>query len=337
MAARPPKRTKRAVARRGSWAGWATLNLEPHWLSWAVLGCLCAAGLGRLGGMFWLGTVMEELGFQLCLVALGLGVYAALRRAWLALAVCVLLVISWGLPALSLARSTRPTPSSGPTLRVLGAHLGAATLTPAELLTELVSHKVNLAVLSANDGAALTSLRAEDTLRNYRVIHGPVPGSTWALFVRRELLEPAGPRRAKAPRSVAQLKINRCELSVQPLSVPSVFTYGVRDARSQRLRGLQKRTSDARSIWLGQLGSAPSTADVQAVTRAQDLRDGRVGYGRMPSTPASLGPLGLPHEHLLLRGWLRVTAMSMDEPLAPQAQRTLRATLELTEPACQAP
>jgi len=334
VASRAGKRPKKAP-HKPFFAGWARQSLEPRGLVWAV-GCLLLAALvGRFDGTFWLGLMVNELAFQLSLVALSVGAFAGWRRAWIALTACGALASWWGLPAASLARSTRPTPTTGPTLRVLAAHLGAPNLEPAALLTELVSHKVDVALLSADDAATLATLEGAPNLRNYRVLHGSADAAPWALFVRSELSVNPRARAGKGGAAHAELRVNQCTLRVQPLSVPSLFSYGARGLRAQRLRALQKQPGDARGIWLGHLGSSPDAADVRGLVEAQDLRDGRTGYGRMSSSPAALGMLGVPNEQLLIRGWLRVTAMEMDAPLAAQAQRTLRATLEFTEPACR--
>lgn len=282
----------------------------------------------------WLGSVAHELSFQLGLCALVLGVAAAWLRAWPALAACSLLVLGWGTPILSLARSTRPTPSTGPTLRVLSARLAAANLTPAELLTNLVSHKIDVAILSSASSSTLGPLGAGNTLRNYRLLHSKADEPPWLAFVRKELSSSPSARTAKQ-QAGAHVRLGSCELTVQPLSLPSLFAYSERQTRVQRLQALRSAPREQRSVWLGHLGSSPSASDVASLLDKQDLRDGRLGYGRMPSWPAALAALGIPLEHVLVHGWLRITALSMDEPLAPRAQRTLRATIELTEPSCR--
>jgi hypothetical protein len=205
------------------------------------------------------------------------------------------------------------------------------TLSPAELLTELVSHKVDVALLTATSQSALAALGQGDTLRNYRAFHGARARAPWLLFVRQELSVGSRPKAG----SGARVRVGPCELLVQPLNVPSLFAYGERQTRHGELRELREARRESRGVWLGHLGSLPSASDVQPVMSAQELRDGRLGFGRLPSAPAALGVLGVPLEHLLVHGWLRVTAFTMDEPLAPQAQSTLRATLELTEPGCR--
>ena len=251
------------------------------------------------------------------------------QRAWPALAACSLLVLVLGVPLLILSRSTRPTPSTGPTLRALSAHLSAASPTPADLIAELVSSKTDLAVLTAPSAGPLSELSKEASLRNYRVLSGTPPEGPWVMLVRKELLTPA--RHAKSP----HVRVGACELGLRPFHVPSLFSYGQRDARRQRLRQLQALPRERRTLWLGHLGSSPSASDVQPLLATQELRDGRLGHGRMPSWPPALAWLGVPLEHVLVHGWLRVSALSTDAPLASGAHRTLRATIELTERTCR--
>jgi hypothetical protein len=308
------------------------VNLRPHWLSWCVAGLLFAAVLARFAGGLWLGGVLRELDVQLCVLGLLLGAVAVFQRAWPALVACSALVLTLGAPPVLLARSTRPTPSTGPTLRVLGAHLGTSIPSAAELLTELVSGKTDLAVITSDSSDPLGPLAKGDTLRNYRTLHG-APQAPWVLLIRKELLlTPKG--RATRPGG-ARIQVGACDLGVHPLAVPSLFVHGQRDVRGKRLLALRTLGREKRSLWLGQLGSSPGASDTRSLLDAQELRDGRLGYGRMPSWPSALGHLGVPLEHLLVHGWLRVSAFTMDSPLAAGAQRTLRATLELTEPACR--
>ncbi len=295
---------------------------------------LVSAALARLDGVVWLGSVARELSFQLFLCALVLGAVAAWLRAWPALAVCSLLALWWGTPIMSMARSTRPTPSTGPTLRVLSAHLAAGNLAPSELLTDLVSHKVDVAVLSAVNNSALAPLSTASALRNYRMLRSTADEAPWLAFVRKELSSSSSARASKQHAGV-QVRLGSCELTVRPLSLPSLFDYSERQTRAERLRALRSAPRQQRSVWLGHLGSLPSASDVAPLLDKQELRDGRLGYGRMPSWPGALAALGFPLEHVLVHGWLRITALSMHEPLAARAQRTLRATIELTEPSCR--
>jgi hypothetical protein len=70
------------------------------------------------------------------------------------------------------------------------------------------------------------------------------------------------------------------------------------------------------------------------VRGSQELRDARLGYGRLATAPDLLGPLGLPVDHMLLHGWILARSVSTEAPLADAMHRTLNATLELTEPRC---
>jgi hypothetical protein len=340
VAKRPAGRTRRGANTHGRRLRERALRaLGPRWLQTSLALAVALTGLARLDRVTWPSALLRELDLQLCLLALLLAAAALAQRAWLALALTLAVAGAWALPIAALARATRPTPTAGPHLRLLGAHLTEPSLSSAALLTELIAHKVDAALLTAEDPAALrladaggAAREAAPELRGYRRFRHATDAGAWLLYVRQELT-PRGLGSVAQP--AVLLHVGRCSLGLQPLVLPALTAHGARDIRARALTELARAPKLPRSVWFGQLGSQPGAPDVSPLLRAQELRDGRAGYGRLASWPAALGPLGLAREQLLLRGWLRVAALQADEPLARGAQRTWRATLELTDSRCQ--
>lgn len=269
----------------------------------------------------------QELGFWLLLSALVTGLIAGIKRAWPLLGATLCVVLVWAFPLFPLLRETRPTPQNGPTFRVMTAHLGRQALSPSSLVTELVTRKTDVAVLTAEDLQALVNLAQE--LPGYRSLHDLSPRAPWVVFVKKSLS-------IERHKGEARIRVAGCDVLFQPFNLPSLFAYTERTQRAALITALEARPKHARSLWLGHLGSSPRAPDVSALLEKQELRDGRAGHGRLATYPSALYGLGLPHAPMLLHGWLRVLDLTADPPLNPGAHRTLRAILEVTDSHCRA-
>jgi hypothetical protein len=206
--------------------------------------------------------------------------------------------------------------------------LGDTPLSASALLTDLISNKLDVGLLSAEDPDALSS----QELPGFKRFRRAAPAGAWLLYVRNALAPRA---RGAISHGAVQIQLGGCAVELQPLALPALTAYPARGERKRALATLEKTPPAPRSVWLGQLGSRPDAADVAELLRRQELRDGRTGHGRMASWPAALGPLGLAREQLLVHGWLRVVSLRMDAPLVTSAGRSLRATLELTDSRCR--
>ncbi len=300
----------------------------PRWLAVSVGLLALLALVSQFARFIWLGAVLDQLGFWLLLCALAAAAVAGLERAWPTLAASLLVALVWALPLFPVLRETRPTPQHGPTLRVMTAHLGGSPLSPANLVTDLVSRKTDVAVLTAPTLAALSNLSRD--VPGYRSLRDLSPRAPWVAFVKKSLL-------GERPKDDARVRIAGCDVHLQPFNLPSLFAYTARTERASLLKALEARPQHARTLWLGHLGSSPRAPDVSALLTKHELRDARAGHGRLATYPASLYALGLPVDHMLLRGWLRATDLSAEAPLVNGAHRTLRATLEVTDSRCQTP
>lgn len=328
----PPSKTRR---RKRARFGPRLRELVRPTPLWGVAGGVLALALiAELEAYVWLGAWAGELGLHLLLFALGVAVVCAVRRAWVALAATLAACLLLTAPLWPLLRGTRPTPAGGPSLRVWVGRLNEPSLSPAQLLSQLVPQRIELAALTAPSAEALAPLSTR--LRGYTTVRsgeGTAPG---LLLVKDGLLAKGAPVRT-SPQAQAQLQLGRCRLGARVVNLPSLLSYGALDARAEAIAGLGKEKPLARSVWLGHFGSRAEAADLSAVLSTHGLRDGRAGHGRMATTPAALGMLGLPRDHVLVHGWLRTTAMDVKDAPAPGAHRALTATLELTESRCRAP
>src|SRR5690606_28355476 len=132
------------------------------------------------------------------------------------------------------------------------------------------------------------------------------------------------------------LRAGRCGARMVAVELPRLTAYTELTARARAIRALDGTASAPRSVWLGHFGSRADAHDLAPFRAHHALRDGRRGHGRTATAPSALGWLGFPLSYVLVHGWIGVRALSADEPLVNGAHRTVRATLELTEPRCRA-
>jgi hypothetical protein len=288
--------------------------------------------LALLEPYVWLGALAAELGAHFLLLTMALVVACVATRDWLATGVGFFAAVFLAGPLAPLYREVRPTPEYGPLVRVAHVHDDAQPLGQADLATWLGSARV--------DVAAVTGLRAEDArplpphFSGFRVYKRmPASGNAQALFVREALQ--TGAKVEQDGLLSAWLKVGRCQVRAVAVELPSRLAYATLSARATQIAALASTRSMARSVWLGHLGSRAEASDLAALREPMELRDSRRGEGRLSTYPAGLGALGVPLDHVLVHGWLGVRARSTDAGITALSHRTVRATLELTEPRCR--
>lgn len=274
----------------------------------------------------WLGALLAELHFQLGLSLVLAAAIAGFYRQWVRGAAW----LSWGLlllaPLWPLWRTVRQTPfHGGPTLRVAQCDVAGASLSSAQLASWLGQSRFDV-VSATGIGSAQRKLLGQGAA-GYTTNHGPKPGVL--LFVRSALL----PR--QRPDGHVGLRVGHCNLDIAQLEVPSLISPSTAGARRAQLAPLLASDKQRRSLFIGTLGSRSAAQDLRGFMSQQGLRDVRLGHGRLATAPAALGPLGLPLDQILVRGWIAVAAADVDEPIVAGAHRTLHATLQLTEPRCR--
>jgi hypothetical protein len=316
-----PRASTTKKPRGAGWLGKLAVLRDP-WL-WPPLGLWA---LGLLEPYVWLGALTAELSLQLGLASLLAAVAALLFRRWLRAGAWLSGALLLLAPSWALVRPARRTPEQGPLLRVAQAHLDRARLGRRELLAWLQRNP--LEVLS------LTGVASESLAELSRPIDGfsvaARPRSARALLLVSSQLLPRPPAAASAT-----LRIGRCELELTQIQLPRLSARSELSTRERQLRVLTAADKKRRSLYIGHLGSRSGAHDLQAWLAAHGLRDARLAQGLLATAPAALGDLGLPLDHVLVHGWIGVRSAATGDPLVAGAHRTLRATLELTEPRCR--
>jgi hypothetical protein len=256
---------------------------------------------------------------------LALAVFVAARKQFARaslLVACALFFVQGTLPYL---RSTRPTPEHGPTLQLVQAHAAGAALSPARVARLLAQTNA--------DVASLTGLRAEDVPAlsrehaGYARVASAEPGGQ-LLLIKRALH--ASPHAG----SESFVRLGRCYVELVQIDLPSLFAPMTLNERRRRIVRLAASSREARRILVGHFGSSSAAADLAPLRESEELRDARLGHGRLATAPDLLGPLGLPVDQILLHGWILARKADCGPPLADGMHRTLSATLELTDAHC---
>ena len=294
----------------------------------AIAGAVATlAGLSLLEPYVWVGALLGELGFQLAICGALAALIAALRRAYIVLAVLLLATLLFVWPLVPLYRTTKPTPQAGPLLRVATAHLAGSRLELDTLASWLGRERP--------DAMVLTGLREDlgaARLGAYRVARGNADLRT-LLLVQSALVVPVRERPGAHP--VVTVRAGRCQARAVGLELPPLAAYPALEARQRAIASVTELRSAPRSLWLGHLGSRAEAHDLEPFIARHALRDGRLGHGRLASAPGSLGPLGFPLSDVLVHGWISVREVDVKPPLVAGAHRTLSAVLELTEARCR--
>ncbi len=283
-------------------------------------------GLGLLEPWLYLGALLRELGFHLALATLLLVAWALVQRWFLAASAALGVAALFALPLVPFYRSTLPTPQYGPTLRVASAHLDGAELTSEALSAWLARERP--------DAVALTGLRTalgQASFESYRVARS---GDQRALLLVQSALAVAQRDGLQGHASML-VRAGRCQARVVTLQLPSLANYTELRQRARRIEAARALPSAPRSVWLGQLGSRAQALDLAGFIDAHQLRDARLGHGRLATEPASLGPLGFPLADILVHGWIGVRELTVVSSPVASAPRALTAVLELTEPRCR--
>lgn len=288
---------------------------------------LSVVGLTFLDDYVWVGALLHELAFVIasCTLALALLCFVKRQNArGLLLLVCAVVLGRGTFPYL---RATRPTPQHGPTLRIAQVHAQGARVAASQVARFLAASSLDVLSLT---GMAVTDARGLTALHgDYRTIVDAQNEGSKVLWIKRKL--------ALSTRSAANIlvRVGGCQLALVQVDLPSLFAPSKLGERRRGIAELAQASRDARRVYIGHFGSASASADLGPLRAGQELRDARLGHGRQATAPALLGPvLGLPVDHVLLHGWLLARSVASEPPLIPGAHRTLRATLELTEPRC---
>jgi hypothetical protein len=285
---------------------------------------LALVALSLLDEYVWIGALLSELAFHISLLSLVFAFAFALRRRFARAVLFAACALFFAQGALAQVRETRPTPLHGPTLRLAQAHAAGTGPSVAQVGRFLAARSMDvlsLTGLSASQGRRLAQISGD--------YHGVADEPSRLLFIKRALALPTRPQGAPL------VRLGRCSLELVQVELPTLFSSARSSERKQRIARLTQTGREARRVYLGSFGSASDAADLSPLRGSLELRDARLGHGRLATVPDALGPLfGLPVDHILMHGWILAREASSEAPLASGMHRTLIATLELTEPRC---
>jgi hypothetical protein len=291
---------------------------------------LVLTGLGLLESVFWVGSVARELCQWLLLSSSLLLLFALLHRHKWMIAVNALALVLCALPLWPLYRGTRPTPADGPVLRVASATFGEQPPTPSAVARFVARERLDVLALIHVPQEGVRNL--DNALPLKRVISTGPRNSQRVLYAR----PPQSKASAAAGREdVRRVRVGRCNVELAVLDLPSLLDPVARPARAQALAGLPRASRTGLAIWLGNLGGRADAADLKQQEALLSLRDTREGHGLLATAPGALGGFGRPVDHALVQGWIAVRERSVKAPLAPDAHRTVFASLELTDRRCR--
>ena len=320
-----PKRKARRPARAQAWRARLRALVAPAaWLDPWLGAALALLVLVALEPYVWLGQLAAELRLQLALLAVPAALWAAWCRRWLrgtGLALGALL-LAW--PLGPYLRAARPTPQHGPVLELVQLHQNDAPGASAALSALLRAQRPHVVSLTGVRRAELSDAAGAAT--GYRRLPHALQS---LLLVRNDL--PAAPIQGN---TAASVRVGSCSLGLTQLGLPSLFSAPSQPERAALLGELARLQLGPRHLLVGAFGSRADAADLQPVMAVHGLRDARLGHGVLASAPGALGPLGLPTDQVLVRGWILVReARALPAPV-PGSHRGLFLALELTEPRC---
>lgn len=323
-------RNKAVAKKRGSRSFVAEQPRDVRIAGSLSIALLLFALLGLLESVFWLGSVARELCQWFFLASLVIGAFALLRRVkWIA-AVNVLVLVLCALPLWPLYRNTRPTPAGGPELRIASATFGAQSPSPAAVARLVARESLDVLALVNVPEADLRKFDRALTLK--RIATAGTPASRRVLYTH---VQQSKASAAAGRDDVRRIHVQRCDIELAVVDVPSLLDPTERRARAQALSDLPRASRTGLAVWLGHFGGRADAADLRRQEAQLVLRDSREGHGILATAPASLKAFGRPVDHALVQGWIAVRKRSVTEPLAAGAHRTVVAALELTDRRCR--
>jgi hypothetical protein len=311
----PARRAKKVRKKRG---GHPPRDASSYVPAGALALCLL---LLALQGSLFIGSVLYELAPWLGLAGfVAAGVQLGMRQ-WDRGAACGVLSSLLLIPAVSFLRGERPTPLHGPTLELRHVHVGLVPPTPA--LMDALAEGAGPRVVSLTFDQDAANTRVPELARGFRpmAVAGVGARRLWV----RALTAGNGP---------SSVRVGNCSLALAQVALPEIYRVHKRALRLSQIAAMPKRSTAQPGVTLGRLGSAPTAYDLRPLLASQELRDARIGHGRLATFPGFLGPLGLSLDPVLVHGWVAVRELEALSAPAGSPARVVRAVLELTEPRC---
>jgi endonuclease/exonuclease/phosphatase (EEP) superfamily protein YafD len=277
------------------------------WLGVTVLSVLIAAtAVGFLGRTFWIFDlaaalrVHYALGFLVLLV-----LFASMRRRWLLTASALGLVTNLALIVPLYVSGSGPAAADAPVVRVMFLNTQIRGADVNELIEDLTRGESDLVFLSAATDAWADALGAADI--PYSVAQSRPRGTSLELLllarhgvnVETRLQNFGGGGRSMA----IEARVTLGDASVQVLAMHPVSPATPERAAAHReqieaIAGWARGQDDP-VVVVGDLNATPWSSVFQMLLEDGDLVNSQEGFGIHASWPASLGPLGIPIDHVL--------------------------------------
>ena len=272
--------------------------------------CLLTA-LGLVGGDLGWPDLMSHLLWQQALgLLVSIALWAWLRPRWAMVPGLCLLVLA-GLRLAPLYGPAPTPPEPGWSLRVISCNVLQTSRAYGTVSAYLLARDADLIVLTEVTPTWENALQEVQAAYPYRHV-----AAQWGYFgmmvLSRYPLREAEthylvPARVPTIRAVIETPAGPLGLlAVHPTSPPDRREMRWRNEILAGLAGL-RATLPPHTLLAGDLNATGFSPVFRRLCRATGLYDSRRGYGRQPSWPARLGPLGIDLDHLLLSPELAVS------------------------------
>lgn len=308
------------------------------WLGAIVLSVLIAAtAVGFLGRTYWLFDLAAALRVHYALGFLVLAVlFASMRRRWLLTASVLGLVANLALIVPLYVGGPRQAAAEAPVVRVMFLNTQIRGADVSELIEDLARSDPDLVFLSAATDEWADALGAADIL--YSVAQARPRGTSLELLllarhgvnVETTIQDFGGGSRSMAIEAKVTLDgVPVRFLAMHPVS-PATPERGV--AHSEQMEAIADwaRGQNDPVVVLGDLNATPWSSVFQKLLTEGGLVNSQKGFGIQASWPASLGPLGIPIDHVLHSPRLTTVERSLG-PGYGSEHRSIHAAIALTE------
>jgi endonuclease/exonuclease/phosphatase (EEP) superfamily protein YafD len=269
-----------------------------------TVGLLLLSIIGFLGARWWVFDLVANLRVQLTLLLMLVGLPVLLiRRWWLSAVALAGAMVNLALVAPLLFASPEPPPTAGEHLEVTFFNAKVSADADA-VIAHLASRDEDIVVLSATTPSWFDRLEASSLPLHVVAGSRLVPGLEIIVLTREPDAEVTIHKLSSEARdALVEVTI---ELDGSPVHV--LGTHPVSPATSLRAQrrdrvlewiGLWPERRDAPVVVVGDLNATPWSAPFRTMLARGGLADSLGLHGIQPSWPASLGPLGIPIDHVL--------------------------------------
>jgi len=307
------------------------------WVGVLVLAILVAAtALGFLGRTFWLFDLAAALRVQYAIGLLVLAaLFAATRRRWLLIVSMLGLVTNLALIVPLYVSGQTQAAADSPVVRVMFLNTQIRGADANEVIEDLARGEPDLVFLSAVTDTWADTL-AEASIP-YTVVQRRPPGVDLELIVLARtglpvetlLLDFGAGGRDMAVQAVSLRETPIRFLVMHPVS-PSTPERSAAHREQVEAIADWAREQDDPVVVLGDLNATPWSSAFQMLLAEGDLVNSQKGFGLQASWPASLGPLGVPIDHVLHSQDLTTVERSLG-PGYGSEHRSVNAAIALIE------